>query len=269
MSNNIRLAFNNAAKTATLTASTTAGTLEASNLQNDEKTSIWRSTATTATLTATWSDAQSVTMVAIPFCNLTSSATMRVRGYTNVADGSPAFDTTALACCAYAAGTFKQIPGAAQFAYGGGVYAVLFFTGAAVKKIVIDLADSTNPAGYIEAGCLFIGDSWQPEHNPDWGLGLGWADSSIHTRNASGSQKTDVKCRYKTLSMSLSSMSEADKTTILGIMRNYGVSNPVYFCLFPDTPTQDNQIYGKLSQLGQLSFEFVNRYKTGIEIEEI
>ena len=266
---NMRLIYENAAKTTnTITASTTAGTLSTANLQNDDKKSVWRATTTSGTLTAIWTAAQTINAVALPFCNLTSSATMRVRGYTNLADGSPAFDTTALACCAYVAGAFKNT-GVAYFDRGGGVYVSLFFTGSAVKKLVIDLADSTNAAGYIEAGCLVIGDYWQPDYNPDWGLGIGWKDLSTHERSDNGSPKTDIKPRHKTISMSLSSMSETDKTTMLGIMRNWGVSNPIYFCLFPDAPTQDNQIYGKLSQLGQLSFDFINRYKTSIEIEEI
>lgn len=54
---NLRIIYDNAADRATLTASTTAGALAATNLQRDEKAAIWRSTDTTATLTATWATA--------------------------------------------------------------------------------------------------------------------------------------------------------------------------------------------------------------------
>lgn len=51
---NIRFIHDFASDSATLTASTTAGSLAPANMQRNEKAAVWRSTATTATITAIW-----------------------------------------------------------------------------------------------------------------------------------------------------------------------------------------------------------------------
>lgn len=76
---NLRIIYDNAADRATLTASTTAGTLGVTNLQNNRKGRPWRATGTTARLGATWAAPESIGGVFLPFCNLSPTATMRVR----------------------------------------------------------------------------------------------------------------------------------------------------------------------------------------------
>ena len=76
---NLRIIYDNAADRAALTASTTAGTLGVANLQNNRKGRPWRATGTTARLGATWAAPESIGGVFLPFCNLSPTATMRVR----------------------------------------------------------------------------------------------------------------------------------------------------------------------------------------------
>lgn len=75
---NLRI-VENVAALAVLTASSTAGALAVTNLQNNDKTKIWRATGTSARLTATFAASEIVSLVAFPFCNLSSADTMRVR----------------------------------------------------------------------------------------------------------------------------------------------------------------------------------------------
>ena len=51
MADNVRIIYDNAADRATITASSTAGVLVASNMQDDRKSVVWRSTSTSATIT--------------------------------------------------------------------------------------------------------------------------------------------------------------------------------------------------------------------------
>ena len=74
---NLRLIYDNVASSATLTASTTAGTLAASNMLTDVKSVVHRSTGTSVTYTMTWTANQTVGGVALPATNLTSTATIR------------------------------------------------------------------------------------------------------------------------------------------------------------------------------------------------
>ncbi len=76
---NMRIIYDNAVSRAALSASSTAGALVAENLQVDDKASVWRAAGKTARLTATWPSAESISAVALPFCNLSPTATMRVR----------------------------------------------------------------------------------------------------------------------------------------------------------------------------------------------
>jgi hypothetical protein len=277
---NLRVLFQNAANTSAITVSAAAGTLAASNLLTDIKSQVWRSTTTSGTITATMTAATTINCVVLPFTNLTNAATMRVRGYTNAADvvgtAPTIFDTTALACCPFTnAAVFgwdSNTPGVAKFSNGGGVYASLFFTGGSVRKIVVDLVDTGNPSGYIEASRLVTGAYWSPTTNADYGAQIGWNDNSQHTRNDAGDLLTDVKPHAKTLTLNFSNASPSDREALMKIMRN-GMGSPLYISVFPNDSDknleQDYQIYGKLSQQSQIAIARYAAYSTGLTIDEI
>lgn len=275
--NNLRLLYDNAADSAGLTASSSAGLLVANNLKTDIKSEVWRATGTSAALTLTWTVAKAVNLVALPFTNFSKTATLRVRGYTNAGDASPVFDTTALACCPFTdAAIFGwdiNIPGVAGFAMGGGVYAALFFTGAFVKKLVLDLADAGNPQGYIEAARLVTGHYWAPVYNANFGLQLGFKDASEHQRNDAGDLLTDIKPRSKTLAFELGDIDPADREIVMRILRGNGLPGPVYISVFPtdadQNKVQDYQIYGKLSDLSLLTLTRYASYATSLTVDEI
>jgi hypothetical protein len=274
---NLRIIYNNAADRATLSADSEAGSLVVENLTTIIKSEVWRSASTAGQITATWTGAETINCVALPYTNFTNDATMRVRGYTNVADASPAFDTTALDCCPYsAAGVFGwdiNAPGVANFGYGGAVYAVLWFIGGAVKKLIIDLADSGNAAGYIEAGRLVVGDYWEPDYNADYGLQLGYKDASEHKRNDAGDLMTDIRPRSKTLTFGLSQASPADRAKLMRILRGNGKPGPLYISIFPGDDDaeleQDYQIYGKLSDMSAITLAQFESYANSLTIDEI
>lgn len=279
---NLRIIHRNElAQKLALTASTEAGNLTAANLLTDIKSQIWRSTATSAQLTVTWTNLRTIKAVILPHTNLTNAATMRVRGYANTSDvvgvATPVFDTTALTCCAVtssaAMGWDLNVPGVANFAYGGGVYAGLFFTGGSVRKLYIELVDSGSVAGYLEAARLVTGDYWEPTYNADWGIKLGYKDDSTHSRTDSGDLITDIKPRAKTLTFDLGDMVPADREGLMRIVRSNGLPAPIFISVFPgDTDKnkeQDYQIYGKLSQISELTLQRFSSYTVSITIEEI
>lgn len=97
---NLRIIADNAADRATLTASSTAGALVVSNLQTDKKSDVWRAGGTTARLTLAWAVAEAIAGIALPFCNLSPTDTMRVRvtnepSVTNLFTYSEQFDNAA------------------------------------------------------------------------------------------------------------------------------------------------------------------------------
>jgi len=275
---NLRIVYDNAlARYNTFTASTEAGSLVVENLLADTKSAVWRSTVTSATLTVTWAATETIGCVALPFCNLTDDATIRVRCYTNVGDGSPVFDTTAIPACPYVAPPMSSWgiypAGVNSFSYGGAVYARAWFNEVPCKKIVIDLADSGNSDGYIEASRLVLGGYWSPAINPAYGAALAIQDTSKHFRNDAGDLKTDVGTRSRKLTMSLNDMQAADRAQLTNILRGNGLTMPIFVSLFPEDSDTEleaaHQIYGKLSGLSAISITGFDRYAVPIELEEV
>jgi len=273
---NLRIVSTNLATNATLSASSEAGSLVVENLLLDSKTEIWRSTSTTASVTATFSQT-AVSCVTFPICNLTSTATMRVRVYTNSGDGSPALDTGNTLCCEYT--TIDKIDfadgalNANTFSYGGGTYATLFFASTLGEKVVIDIVDSSNTNGYIECSSIVIGDYWSPNINVSYNASMSFLDTSKHSRNDSGDLKTNRGARYKKLSFTLGYLKTEDRVPLTEILIRNGMSAPIYLHMYPESSDiQENQlyqIYGRLSKLSSINRYNYNLDKNSIEIIEM
>lgn len=268
---NLRVVYDNAAQRATISASTTAGTLAASNLLTDPKSAVWRSTGTTATLTLTWPTAESIKMFSLPFASLTATATIRVRGYTVPGDSSAVFDTGSVLATQH---NFGATLNANSYGYGGGVYATLWFIGANVRQLIVTVTDTSNSNGYVEAARVVTGSYWSPSNNCEYGADMNYADLSKHERSDAGDLRTDVGPRYRALTMDLAYMPATDRNTFWRLIKLNGMSKPVFVSLTPEN-TDDaageaiHQVYGKLSRISAIKYQFLNQFNSRLEIEEI
>lgn len=273
---NLRVIYDNAANRASLSASSEAGQLVAANLLNGYKAIGWRATGLSATLTATWTSAEIVGGVCLPFCNLSSQATIRVRGYIEAADVTPAFDTGAIvAAPAPALGDWAwgTVLGANTYSYLGSAYARAWVPlPQAVKKVVIDLDDPTNPAGYIEASRLVIGSYWEPAITSDYGISVQLVDTSTHDRNAAGDLMSEPGTCHTKMSIPLSHMEPADRNALWNIVRGNGRAREVFISVFPeDTDTAQEQIYqlyGKLVTTPAMAMPSFRISSATLEFEE-
>jgi hypothetical protein len=267
---NMRIVYNNIAnKTSELLASTTSGTLTAANLLTELKGQVHRSTGTSVTYTARWTSDQKVGCVALPCTNLTATATMRVRLYTNTAATTLSSDT----------GTTTAVPGfnldpnlwptarnANSFAFGGGVKAVRWFTAqpANIRAIIIDIVDTANPAGYIDCSRLVVGEYWSPTYNIQNGVQLEIVDNSQTSRRDSGDLITDRSFVYDNLSFDFSLLTDTDKNTLTRIFRNVGTHDNIFVSLFPadaSSVTQhDSAIYGKRISSSAVTYQLYSYY---------
>lgn len=276
--NNLRIIYENAINKASVTASSTAGSLIASNLLSDLKSQVWRSVGLAPTLTFTWTQAQIVAGFALVFTNLTSSATIRARGYTEETDTTPAFDTGFVSAVPSALGEFNwgMSPlGVNAYAYGGGSTGTLWMAPTAIKKLVVNISDTSNPAGFIEASRAVAGPYFNPIYNVQYGgLKVGAEDTSKHDRSAAGDLLTDRGVMYKTLDIDLQLMPHADRNTVWQILRGNGMSTPVFVSILPEseddvTGEQIYTIYGKLSRMSALTYAAYNQHAAPLQIEEI
>jgi len=261
-----------------LSATSESGALVATNLSKDMKSKVWRGVSLAETITLTWANAQLISMVALPFCNFSSTSTIRVKLYTNVADGSPVLDTGAVLSNQYTAfdkmGWGNAPQGVNSFYYGGGTYASIFFASQSVKKIEIILDDSSNQnATYLEASRLVVGDYWSPLVNADYGISIEIVDKSNQYRNESGDLLSNRGISYKKISMKLSNMDSTDRTNFIEKLQSNGKHQSFYMSLFPESldneEEQTHQIYGKLSASDAVSRAGFNRSTGGVVIDEI
>lgn len=273
---NLRVVYNNAANRASaLTASTTAGALAAGNLLTDLKTEVWRSTGTSADLTVTWGPNETVACAALAFTNLTSTATMRVRCYTNFGDASPVYDSGAVLCCPASLGFTAPwvTAGANTFAYGGGVYAAVWFPAVSAQKVVITVTDTAG-IGYVEAARLIVGNYWSPDRNAESdSVQIVPKEDSKHSRSESGVLWTERGPVYKSLSFDLAYMTASDRNNMWKIARGNGMSTSMFISMVPEsTDSYDEQIhsiYGRLSNLNPIQYKYSHLFSSKMQVEEI
>lgn len=256
---NIRILYNNVADVAaTLTASTTSGSLAASNMQNEKKSSVHRSTGTTVDYTITWSTNQTVSMVCLPCTNLSTTAQVRVRVYNGTIDTNNLttnlIQDTTKTPIVYRPSLLRWTTlNANTFAYGGFTKMVFWLPAklTTVRGILITITDTNNPAGYIDCSRLIIGDYWSPTYNIQNGFQHSIEDLTTTKRTQSGDLLADTKPQFEKLEFSYSLLPEADKTALVDIFKNYGTYKNILVTPFP-TETIETQylIYGKQANLG-------------------
>lgn len=269
---NLRIIYDNAADASTTTASTTSGSLVASNMKTDIKSQVHRSTGTSVSYTLTWTSDKVISGVALPCTNLSSSATIRVRllnsGGSTIADSG-----VVLACSGLNLGLWNWTTAmnANTFAYGGfSKTAVWFNSEYNTRSLIIDLVDSSNPAGYIDCSRAIAGKYWSPAINADFGAESNIVDRSKVERSEAGDLIADRGTLHDTLSFTTANLTEAERAEVMLMMRKAGTSRNIFVSLLPSdtsaTAEQDFMIYGKRSN-SAMKYNFVNRFANSFDIE--
>jgi hypothetical protein len=274
---NLRVVYDNAAdRASSVVASTTAGALSTDNMKTDYKSEVWRSTEPTATIVIQWTTAELCGMLAMPFSNLTSDASFRVRCYANAADSVPLVDKQVAACPGASLGGFQwgqEALGVNAYSYGGAAYGVIWFPTGTYQKIILNIVDSS-PSGYIEAARLVIGTYWSPAYTAESGATITPLDNSKSERTDAGDLRTDRGTVSKSLAFDLNFLTAADRNSLFNILRGNGLFRPVYVSMIPESTDdaigeQIFQVYGKLTKQASLKYQWLGNFSTQLEIEEI
>ena len=270
---NLRIIARNLALLATLTASSTTGALVVTNLQAQKKSDVWRATGTTATISGTMPVADLASGVAL-LGNFSPTTTIRVRLYSDEAGTNLVLDTgVALACPppAVQLDGWPAAKAASAYAYGGGAYARIWFAPTSWRKFVIDLVDTNNLQGYIEASKLVVGPYWSPADNPSSASATD-VDATTHYRTAAGDLLSRASTVHKKAAIELEYMPAADRATLANILRG-SRARPVFFSLYPGHPDleleRDNMFIGKRMTDSESVVQAAIRYGTKLEVESI
>jgi hypothetical protein len=277
--NNIRICTNNLVEggslVSSITASTAVGTLPASNLLNHKKSKVWRSTTKSSEqlITVTFLSAQTLSMAAVMFTNLSATATIKVYLYTLAGDSSPVYTSTATSILYDTLSNKSVAPLANTYSYGAGAQGVVYFPERTVAKIAIGITDTSNTASYLQVGNLVIGKYWTPVLNFERNPSVQIVDESKRFRTDSGDLYSDEAFRFRRISFRLSNMQSADRDSLLGLLRMNGVTYPVFLSLFPaDTDTQLEALYcmqAVLENINAIDRPLFNRYAMPLIFIEI
>lgn len=272
---NMRLITDNAVDRATVTASTTSGTLVASNVKTDYKTEVHRSTTYVANFTLTWASAEIIGGVALPAVNLTNAATIRIYAYSATSGGVLLADSGTIQACP---GQRSSHPAwrsgldANTFPYGGLSKVCVWFNSniGSVLRLHVDISDITNPKGYIDTSRIVAGSYWEPTYNMDYGVSFSVNDTTENQRNEAGDLVSDRGVIYDSASLNISMMPASDRATLMALTRNVGKNRNILLSAFPQNADaqleHDSILYGRLSSNGS-SIPYFSTYAAPITIE--
>jgi hypothetical protein len=278
MANNLRVIFNNVADTATtITSTSTSSGYPLANTKKDTKGLVWRSVAavTSVTIDLVWATAQTISAVVLPYTNLSATATMRIRLYSNNTFATLIYDSgTAVAVPAVLTNLYTTETSNYRYAFGGGSCARRYIPQQSnCIAMRIDIVDTANTDTYLEISRIISGTYWSPKYNTQFGLSVGINDSSTHTRSQTGNLITDIGTSNKKLTFDLNYMVQSDRDILFNILRTIGIKKSLYVSLFPEdsepTKEQTYQIYGRLTDLATISNPMYSIYASSINIEEV
>lgn len=306
--NNLRIIYQNIADVSTITTSSVAGGgTPVSNLTKDPKSLVFRTTSsgTTAiklnivmTFTSkTLGGPSSGIGLILMNTNLSSAATIRVRGFTGTAPtpgtgtnptattaGVLVFDSTTVLANPYQGTGFSNwntddyytVTSATNTYTERKMYSRVWFpmiTPVACTSILVEIID-TNINQYIEASRVIFGNYWSPKYNTSYGMSAGTKDLSSSNRTEAGDLITSNAPKYNTLTFDLKWLTATDRAILNKIVRLLGTQKPMFISLFPDNSSdwekeQLYQLYGKIVQLAGIDHSIFEMYSSQLELEEV
>jgi len=208
-----------------------------------------------------------INLIALLYHNASQAATVRVRGATSLANltASPGYDS----------GTILMWD--ASWPSDQSPLHLLHWLGTATKKYTfwrLDITDSVNPDGYIEAGRLYIDEAWQlPQYK---NISYGWAgqfiDPTTQTRSKGGQLYSEEMPAWRNLQASIDWLNQDEMYgSFYDIQRRNASKIPVLVIINPDATTHllRQSIYGKLTQLQPMQHAQAQVFRTRLLIEEM
>jgi len=184
------------------------------------------------------------------------------------------FDSGAVRCCPAPAVRLRgwtAAQAACAYAYGGGAYAVVWFPQMQALGMAIDIVDTGNLQGSLEAACLVVAPYFSTQYNASDAT-MTPVDTTELYRKASGAQGADPGFTYRRLSVDLSKMPRSDRTTFVNLLRNSRAC-PVLVSVFPGSQDleleRDNMVLGRRTKDSDITTQYALAYSSTIEIEEI
>lgn len=269
---NVLFSIRNRADAATLSGGSWSAGLPLANLQSLPLSKLARTTnalAASTKLTATWTADQAVRVVALEHHNFSLAATVRI--LIKNAAAATLYDQTVDAWAPAFAGPRK--PTAEEAAHYPAVHFVHVLPSelTTARTLTLEIVDTANPAGYVQAGRLWAGPGWQPTRNMAYGLQLGWNHECPSARAVGGAEYFGTGYRYRSGRFTLSWLSPTEGMAALDLSGAAGVSGEVLLVLDPATALDllRTAFPSRLRQLSPLEWVSFNLSSLAFEVAEV
>lgn len=220
-------------------------------------------------------DRKTISFVALLKHNLTSAATWRVRISNVDTFATTVYDSGTIDIWSRTE-TLGSSPWGA-FPWDGkatpedGDFGFLIFDAVFGRYVRIDIVDSGNPDGYIQAGRLIVDSPFRPTVNPSYGLQIGYVNPSNKRRSRGGQPWVDRLPQYREMRIPFEAILESQAYgTLYEIDRQAGISGDVFVMLDPDDEINRHRqgFYGTIKNPTPISHDGPNSHSKSFVIEE-
>lgn len=276
---NLRLLSTNVVDAATLSSSDFTATLPVTNLQVEGRARVARTTNATGTKTINGNFAGTTLCSALVLYghNLSGTATWRLRLYNGANQtGTVVYDSTTL--------TPQTVVGWGAFQWGAepwGSYIFrdweqpfysLFFNEVYAVSFRLEITDTGNPAGYLQASRLIMGRYLTPFFNASYGLSLTWDTNSVQRRTLGGSVRTDRRATFRRLAFDLETLDAGERALWLDLARSSSLHREMFVSVYPDVGGElerDHSLLCKFGQVPAANLPVPNRWTMKLELIEV
>lgn len=136
----------------------------------------------------------------------------------------------------------------------------------------IEIDDTTNAAGYVQIGRLFIGPAWQPTLNMSYGASVGWETKTEVQEAIGGAEYFQRRTPFRTQTIELDWMTvDEAMANAFELQRRAGIDQEVLWIFDPDDTVHAlrRRWLGRLRKLSAIEYPYFNTNKTAFEIKEL
>lgn len=239
---NIAIATPILSDAATVTATDELGNFPVTNLQTKQPSVKWRTAGLSPAVVIDLGSAGAINLVGLFATNTTSAATWRIRAAASEANltASPGYDS----------GSVAAWPETGMATDWPAVNLIHWLTAAQTFQWWrIDLADAGNPAGYLQAGRVYVAAAWQPTRNLQRGWSIEPQDESETFRAQGGQEYDEIRPQRRIAKFRLAFLSEDELyDNVFEIDRRQGRTGDVFVMRDPTHASHlhKQSVYGTL-----------------------
>lgn len=260
------------------TVGSEAATMPATNLQTMQPTSVWRATdVNNAYIEVQLDRVRPIDGIALLYHNLSADGAIRVRGASTQANltANPAYDSGPKPARSFQDSITliwsDESDNPENKAYDRNHF-ILVPSEQTYEWWRIDCYDANNGDGYIQAGRLYLSNSYRPTRNIRYDWGVGWNDGQQRVEARGGQTFTRQRDTKRRLEASIQLQDETELwENLFQIQRKRGTAKDVLVVVDKDNTArlQDWSVYGTMVDLDQIVNRSFNLYRLNMTIEEL